>query len=394
MSFFCQNDILMSRILHIGKYFPPFAGGIENFLADLMPVQTSQGENVAAIVHNHKFKFVSSTKVQAEIWQQQTIYRVPSYGRLLYAPVSPQFPFWLNQVLHEFQPELLHLHLPNTSAFWALWQSEARRIPWIVHWHADVFSVLNKKLALAYKAYRPFEQKLLAHAKAIIVTSPPYLTASTALEKWQHKCQVIPLGLNLERMPIIETKNQWNSQGVRFLSVGRLSYYKGHEFLIRAMANIEKDQAQLIIVGKGEQYSYLSQLIKQLNLKDNVKLLGYCNDAELNALFASCDCFCLASLERTEAFGVVFLEAMRYNKPIIATKIPGSGVSWVVKDGGLLVEPQNVAALTNALKQIINQPLLAANLAKIGHQRFNQLFDIKNVSAKISDLYQQVLNYG
>jgi len=390
MSFFCQNDILMSRILHIGKYFPPFAGGIENFLADIMPIQTSQGEVVAAIVHNHRFSL--KMKVQPEIWQQQTIYRVPSYGRLLYAPVSPQFPFWLNRVLHEFQPELLHLHLPNTSAFWALWQSEARYIPWVIHWHADVFSVLNKKLAIAYKAYRPFEQQLLAHAKNIIVTSPPYLTASTALDKWQHKCQVIPLGVNLEHMPTIETTNQWNSKGVRFLSVGRLSYYKGHEFLIRAMANIEN--AQLIIVGKGEQYSYLNKLITQLNLNDNVKLLGYCSDTELNALFASCDCFCLASLERTEAFGVVFLEAMRHNKPIIATDIPGSGVGWVVKDGGLLVKPQDVTALARALKQMINQPLLAANLAKRGQQRLNQLFDINNVSAKISDLYQQVLNYG
>ncbi len=392
MSFFCQNDILMSRILHIGKFFPPFAGGIESFLADLMPIQTSQGEIVAAIVHNHRFSL--TMKVQAEIWQQQTIYRVPSYGRLLYAPVSPHFPFWLNRVLHEFQPELLHLHLPNTSAFWALWQSEARRIPWVIHWHADVFSVLNKKLAIAYKAYRPFEQKLLTHAKSIIVTSPPYLTASTALDKWQHKCQVIPLGLNLEHLPTTESTDQWNSKGVRFLSVGRLSYYKGHEFLIRAMANIETDKAQLIIVGTGEQYCYLDQLIKQLNLSDNVKLLGYCSDTELNALFASCDCFCLASLERTEAFGVVFLEAMRHNKPIIATDIPGSGVGWVVKDGGLLVKPQDVTALTRALKQMINQPLLADFIAKRGQLRLNQLFDINNVSAKISDLYQQVLNYG
>ena len=68
------------------------------------------------------------------------IYRAPSYGRLLYAPVSPAFPFWLARAIREFQPDLLHLHLPNTSAFGALLVPAARRLPWVIHWHADMVS--------------------------------------------------------------------------------------------------------------------------------------------------------------------------------------------------------------------------------------------------------------
>ncbi len=100
-----------------------------------------------------------------------TIYRAPCYGRLLYAPISPTFPFWLARAIREFQPDLLHLHLPNTSAFWALLVPAARRLPWVIHWHADVVaSTIDRRLALAYRLYRPFEQRLLAASRR---SSPP-----------------------------------------------------------------------------------------------------------------------------------------------------------------------------------------------------------------------------
>ncbi len=387
----------MPRILHIGKFFPPYAGGIENFLADLMPAQTERGDTIAAIVHDHQPQLANFFKpVQMEQQNNQTIYRVPSYGRLLYAPISPQFPFWLNRVLYEFRPQLLHLHLPNTSAFFILVLARAKNIPWVVHWHSDVISTLNTKLSIAYHAYRPYEQHLLADAHTIIATSPPYLASSTALEPWQDKCKVIPLGIAKTRLPepTIATKNwaeqQWDKHKARILTVGRLTYYKGHEVLIRAAGQLEN--VQVFIVGQGELYYSLKKLIKELNLSHKIKMLGYCSDAELTALFATCDCFCLPSLERTEAFGVVLLEAMRYSKPIIATTISGSGVSWVIKDTGLLVPPQNSSALTKALQQIINNPQQGIQLGKLGQQRFKQIFDIKQIAEKIDKIYAEILN--
>ncbi len=414
----------MSRILHLGKFFPPFAGGIENFLADLMPAQAELGDTVAALVHDHQPRLSRFfAPVQAEKFDEKGnlisiptfekggqggIYRAPSYGRLLYAPVSPQFPFWLNRILHEWKPQLLHLHLPNTSAFFALWLPSARRIPWIIHWHADVVSALNKKLSIAYHAYRPFEQRLLAHAHTIIATSEPYLASSTALQPWQDKCQVIPLGIARARLPEPTpqakhwAEQQWGTKTTntiasnigngtkttRILTVGRLTYYKGHEVLIRAIANV--NGAQVIIVGKGELRQRLEGLITELNLAQQIKLLGYCRDAELTALFATCDCFCLPSLERTEAFGVVLLEAMRYAKPIIASAIPGSGVTWVIKETGLFVPPQNPQALAQALQQLIDNPHKRTRLGEAARQRFEQLFDINRVAKKMSELYRQI----
>jgi rhamnosyl/mannosyltransferase len=409
----------MSRILHIGKFFPPFAGGIENFLADLMPAQIKQGDSVAALVHDHQPRLARFfAAVQAEIWNNQTIYRAPSYGRLLYAPVSPQFPFWFNRVLQEFQPQILHLHMPNTSAFLALGLARAKHIPWVIHWHADVVSAVNKKLSMAYHIYRPFEQQLLAKAHTIIATSPPYLSTSVALQPWQDKCHIIPLGIASARLPepTPEAQNwaeqQWNEENektvlnkkspppfcqsgerkkIRILSVGRLTYYKGHEILIRAMDHVEN--AQVFIVGQGELRQHLAALITDLKLESKVKLLGYCSDSELTALFATCDCFCLPSLERTEAFGVVLLEAMRYGKPIIASAIEGSGVPWVIQEAGILVPPQNITVLANTLQKIGNDLKWRTSLGEKGQQRFKQLFDIKIVSIQLSTLYQNILGH-
>ena len=187
------------RVLHIGKYYPPFAGGIEHFLADLLPALTQRGIASAAVVHDEQRGRPGQAPDPSD---SPAIYRAPCHGQLLYAPLSPAFPAWLRRAIREFRPDLLHLHMPNTSAFWALMMPSARKLPWIVHWHADVVaSTIDRRLALAYQFYRPLEQRLLAASKAIIATSAPYLDASAALRPWRERCRVIPLGLDPSRFP-------------------------------------------------------------------------------------------------------------------------------------------------------------------------------------------------
>jgi len=386
------------RILHIGKYYPPFAGGIENFLTDLIQAQVSQGLQVATLVHDHDIqwqRFFAS--VESETQANPYIYRVPSYGRLLYAPMSPQFLVWMQRTIKIYQPDVLHFHLPNTSALWALMLPAARRIPWVLHWHSDVISSIDNRVAIAYRAYRPFEQAMLRQAQAVITTSPPYLTSSIALQDWQQKTCVIPLGIATQRLPepteiaLTWAQQQWQPQLQRILHIGRLTYYKGQKILIEALQR--NPQAQLLIVGKGELQTELAQLIQQHQLQSRVKLLGFCDNEQLHALLSSCDVFCLPSLERTEAFGVVLMEAMRYAKPVIASQVEGSGMGWVVDDEktGLLVKPNDVDSLVYAMQQLANQSR-CQQYGQAGYQKFKQQFDIKKVSQANTQLYHDVLS--
>lgn len=391
------------RVLHIGKFYPPFAGGIEHFLADLLPALGAQDVAAAALVHDEQPRRWGgqwpSTPDLSKEQEETPIYRAPCFGRLLYAPISPAFPAWLNRVIREFRPDLLHLHLPNTSAFWALVVPAARRLPWIVHWHADVVaSAIDRRLALAYRLYRPFEQRLLAASRAVVATSPPYLEASSALAPWRERCHVIPLGLNPTRIadPDLAARTRaerlWGTTEFRVLAIGRLTYYKGHDVLIRAAASLE-DDSRVLIVGAGEQRERLAMLIQSAGLSGRVRLPGFQPEEDLNALLAGCDVLCLPSLERTEAFGLVLLEAMRFGKSVVVSDIPGSGAGWVTRRAGhgLPVPPGDASALAAVLRALQRDPDRRQSLGRAGAAALRDQFGIEPVAAAVAALYRRVL---
>src|SRR5262249_59214165 len=118
------------RVLHIGKFYPPVAGGIERFVGDLVEAQRAAGDDVAVLVH--------AARDEPPRDDPPWLMRCPVWMQLAFAPVSPRFPFWLARALRRHAPDVLHIHMPNVSALWALLLPSARGIPWVVHWHADV----------------------------------------------------------------------------------------------------------------------------------------------------------------------------------------------------------------------------------------------------------------
>jgi rhamnosyl/mannosyltransferase len=385
------------KILHIGKYYPPFSGGIENFMGDLLPLlveSSNQSANhICALVHNHSF----SLGVHEETINNVRVVRVPSYGRLLYAPVSPAFAYYLRRELKHFKPDIIHIHMPNTSAFWLLFSSLAKKIPWVIHWHSDVVSTsLSKLFALAYQVYSSFEQQLLKQSRQIIVTSPNYLHSSMALKNCSDKTQIIPLGMTEQQLPVSDRSLQnaaqlWGKDSFRVLSIGRLTYYKGHQYLIQAMPGLPG--CQLIIVGQGEEQNALQKLIKRLKLENNVTLSGKVSAEMLHALLKSCDLFCLPSIERTEAFGLVLLEAMYYAKPTLVSNIPGSGMTWVCQDRqtGLLAIPCNSEDIQRKIVYLKDHPSLIETWGKNGKQRLDAQFRIEKLAQNTLNLYHRIL---
>jgi glycosyltransferase involved in cell wall biosynthesis len=375
------------RILHIGKYYPPARGGMERFLADLVDAQRAAGDEVAVLVHAHARGSVED--------DPEWLMRCPVWIRLFFAPISLRFVFWLHRAIRRHRPDVLHIHMPNLSPFWALLLPSARRIPWVIQWQSDVEpSKFKLSLRLLYPHYRIFERALLERAESVIVASPQYLETSRPLEPWRHKCRVIPLGVSPERLPEIDPRESaglWNGDGLRVLTAGRLTYYKGFDTLIEAAAG--EPGIEVVIVGAGEEYGRLERVIGRTAALSRIRLAGEVDDPTLCRLMATCDVFCLPSKERTEAFGLVLLEAMRYGKPLLVSDLSGSGVTFVARDGqnAILVPPGDVDAWRAQLQSLARDPARGHMIGRLGHERYLREFQIDDVARAIDQEYRVLL---
>jgi glycosyltransferase involved in cell wall biosynthesis len=425
------------KILHIGKYFPPFSGGLENYMRDAMVALGRRGVRSTALVHKHSFSLKTSDETFTVDGSDFHIVRTGMWARLLYTPISPTFPWHLRRLIKAFKPDILHLHLPNPSVFWVLALPSARSVPWVVHWHSDVItSAQDWRMKLFYMLYQPFEHAVLKRAKTIVATSSPYRDSSQPLKKWHSKCTVVPLGVDVQRFtcgggferdferdfekdfekdcgrgvsprfsnPAPSQDINQNNRGetplpqplpqslLQVLAVGRLTYYKGFRYLIEAAA--QTPDIHVNLVGDGDQAENLRALTASLNLQDRVTFHGILSDDELAQKMVDCDCLCLPSIERTEAFGMVLLEAMYFGKATVVSDVEGSGMGWIVDDGitGIKVKPANANALADAFKRLAADREELDNMGKRGREKFDQHFEINHAIEDLIEIYQQTLN--
>lgn len=381
------------RVLHIGKYFPPAPGGMESYLNEL--VSGLENEGVTSYVLAHRWS--SSEPALVQISPKVTVERVPTYGQFCYVPIAPAFPGYLLRAIRTFKPDCIHIHMPNASGLWNLLTPFA--IPVIIHWHADTTFPPNKRLHnILYALYRPFEHLLLRKAQAIISTSKKYAEYSQTLSKYHTKCHIIPLGINPEALPTpceketTELRNTYsNKNETLVVSIGRFSYYKGFHNLVAAMKDVQT--AHLVMVGTGEEFRNISNQIEESGLTGKITLAGNVNTHKLHTLLSAADIFCLPSIERTEAFGMVLLEAMHHSTPCISTNLKGSATGWVNThmESGLVVSPDNIPELAQAINTLSLNPSLRAELGANGKKRLMNQFHIQKTAKKIANLYKKIL---
>lgn len=430
------------RILHISKFYPPVPGGIENFVFDLANAQIRQGHAVTVLCHQTEAARPTFTQTIHGV----TVIRVRTFGQLAYTPVTPEFPLYLRRTVRRFQPDAIHAHLPNVSSFWLLFSSLP--CPLILHWHADVVaSRIDRKLAFLYQFYKPWETALLHKADAVIATSRAYLDHSAPLRPFYKKCHVVPLGLDPARLTANDSRSDiiagkesrpampdlWETVHRReriparkvhrshflhdkehgrnddqdpgfdsdqrfkpghspftILSVGRFTYYKGFEYLVDA-ATMQVD-VHFIIVGDGPEFDKIKARVRGNHLENRFDLVGKVNSPELIRLLINCDVFCLPSIERTEAFGLVLLEAMHFAKPMITTKIRGSGVLEVNDHGitGLQVPVADAKALCDAILYLKHHPARRHDMGHASREKFNRCFKINPVAERITRIYREI----
>lgn len=362
---------------------------MERFLEDLIVAQRAAGAEAFALVHQQKG---TASPVNDPSWLR----RVPVALNISFAPLAPKYLSALDRAIDDWQPDYLHLHLPNLSAVAALLSRKARKLPWVIHWHADVVSSEhNVSLRVLYPFYRPLERAVLERAALVIVTSRPYLETSEPLQSFREKCAVVPLGMDFERLanraaPAADAC-AWKDGRFRVLAVGRLTYYKGFDTLIAAIAQCP--DVELRIVGEGQDRASLQALIDRLEIADRVFLEGELSDVACFERYRSADLFCLPSRERTEAFGLVLLEAMHHRLPVLASALHGSGVTTIVRAqfNGRLAPVDEPAAWRDAIEALRIAPEETARLGANGELRAQERFNISTVCEQVRRTVDSVI---
>lgn len=362
---------------------------METYLNDLMNVQHRQGLNVSALVHSSAKQLKDTSQLVDNLGGDT--YSVTHAARWLnigYVPISPLFLFAAHKKIGRDQPDVIHIHLPNASALWLLFSSRARKIPWLIHWHADIVTPSSNSIfKLFYQVFRFFERRLLKRAKKIVVTSEAYLSDSAPLRAFLGKCDVVPLGLDTKRLPSFDAvlpRNTKNKQRYQLLFIGRLSAYKGVGCLVSALQELH--DAHLWIAGDGEERVKIFAQVDELQLSDRVTMLGEIDDQEKWSLIKAADALVLPSINKNEAFGIVLMEAGFYGLPLVATRIKGSGVSWVASqfNAHALAKPEAPHELAISIRSV-----LEANGDQPRNTSGSSAFDLESLCEQILYHYRE-----
>lgn len=365
------------RVVHVGKFYPPHVGGIETHLHALCGA-LKESIDVRVLVANDK------PGDEDAIVDGVSVSRLDVQFSIAGAPVCPTMAWKIRRV----QADLVHVHLPNPAGILAVMASGYRgRI--VATWHSDV--VRQRRLA---RLFAPIQRRFLRNCKAIIATSPNYVESSTDLAAFKARCRVIPYGIGISdfRHPDFEAVEAIHRKyaGLLILAVGRLVYYKGLEYLISAMAGIN---ATLLVVGDGPLRLSLERQANYLGVSDRIKFLGEMQPSEIVPYYQACDVFALPSVARSEAFGIVQLEAMACGKPVVNTKL-ASGVPFASLDGvtGITVDPGNAPMLEHAINRLLQDVDLRARLGRAALDRVQQEFTVEAMVSRTRDLYEELVN--
>ena len=361
-------------VTQIGKYYFPVVGGIESHVQKFSESLVRQ--------HNVRVTVLAANTRNEHAFQRVNGVAVHYLARPLEVMSAP-ITRGLAHILRRIRSDVVHIHLPNPSAVVA-YLIAGLETGLVITWHSDIV-----RQRLAARFVDPSVTALLRKADAVVATSPQYMAISPHLQKFSTKCTVIPDGVDSQHYALTSSIRRSAARlrarftGPIVLFIGRLTYYKGVEYLIRAVRGTSMN---LLIVGDGRQSRPLR--LKAAGIQ-NIEFLGTVPD--VRPYLHACDVLVLPSVAKSEAFGSVLLEAMACAKPVVATKL-GTGVEHVVADGktGFLVPPRSSASLRSALLQLMASLALRRVMGQAGRQRVSTEFSLAAQATKLHCVYARI----
>lgn len=369
------------KVLHISKYFPPYKGGIEDICKSI----------VDSLPEYKNFVFCYNDDLEDSHTNENgiEILRVSTYLTIFSQPIAPFYKYKLKKVIESFQPDIIHLHLPNPYAAYTISTLKDKKTKLIVHWHSDI---VNQKLI--YPLFSSLEKRILTLADCVFVTSPNYLENSVPLKPFKEKCAIVPNGIyeskikNIPNDATIKNIKELSQEKKIVFFMGRHVAYKGINYLIEAERHIKSD-CVIFIAGKGP----LTEKLKKQNKSSRIFFLGEIADSEIGCYMNAAKIFAFPSITKNEAFGVVLAEAMYSYLPAITFTIEGSGVNWVNLNNvtGIEVPNKDYKAFAKAIDKLLSDEELRNQMAQNAHDRIENNFTTKKIAEIVNEEYKKLL---
>jgi glycosyltransferase involved in cell wall biosynthesis len=366
------------KVVQLVKYYDPCQGGMETVVKNIVEGVIDYSPDISFTVYsnNHRRNFVKSIKEK----KRETIVKEITPFHLKSQPLNLRYPS-LKKLVKEH--DVIHHHYPFPTMEFTLlrYLKQMSNKKFIITWHANI---KNSRWSWIERIYNPMIDKLLERADAIIVTSPQLFEASVILQKYKEKVHTIPLSFDPKYATGLSKKYP-EDRCFQLLFVGKLRKYKGVEYLLNAIVDLD---VKLNVVGNGEELESLKALVELLQIGQKVSFFSNADDNQLVTFYKEADLFVLPSINEAEAFGVVQLEAMANGLPVINTNLD-SGVPFVsLHDfSGITVQPQDDKDLKEAIEKIIQNKELYELYSSNALERV-EMFSRQKMAEAYNEIYK------
>jgi glycosyltransferase involved in cell wall biosynthesis len=282
--------------------------------------------------------------------------------------------------IRSFKPNVVHCHFAIPNGF--LLALFNKKIPFIITSHG--YDIQKDKDIGYGSRLNPIKAWMVKYAlkRASRHTIVSESMRSDAISAGSKSNQIRVVYNAIPKRNILNWNNKGKTQEKYVLSLCRFHKKKGLDTLLKAAALLPNQK--FIIVGTGEELENLINLNNKLNNK-NVEFVGEKIGGEKDELFHNCTLFCLPP--RKEPFGIVFLEAMEHNKPIVCTKV--DGIPEVVGGAGAYVEVDDYKELAQTIKKVLDNKTYYEVLSKNAKNQLKQFY-ITKIAQQYIQIYQEV----
>jgi glycosyltransferase involved in cell wall biosynthesis len=334
-----------------------------------------------------------------EVQDGVRIIRAPVLFRISKGVIMPTFG-WLAWKL-VLEHDVIHLHLPQFDAAGVAFLGRLLRKPTVITYHCDLIlpkGFFNKIVNLVV-SYMNNLAGLLAHR--VGAYTEDFASHSPYLQRFSEKVRVIlpPVELPLASREEIEAFTNEHNPAGKSPIVGmatRFAAEKGVEVLLEALPQILELYPETLVLyagqyrdvlGEDEYFNRLLPLIENYQANDQWKFLGVLNPEKMAVYYPILDVLVVPSLNSTETFGLVQIEAMINGTPTVASNLPGVRQPSKMTGMGEIADIGDSASLASAVTKVLAHPLRYQGDPKLVAQQFDPLSN----AAAYEHLYQELL---